>query len=71
MKYKYISLVLEHIYLPAFFDNCCLGEQPTCGGGGGVEGGGGGVEGGGGALCTLPRNQVECRQEQRLARDIK
>ena len=64
MKYKYISLVLEHIYLPAFFDNCCLGEQPTCGGGGGVEGGGG-------ALCTLPRNQVECRQEQRLARDIK
>ena len=44
-----------------------LGEQPTCSGGVG----GGGVEGGGGALCTFPRNQVECRQEQRLARDIK
>ena len=62
--------MLEHIYLPAFVDNCCLGEQPTCGGGG-VGDGGGGVEGGGGALCTFPRNQVECRQEQRLARDIK
>ena len=63
--------MLEHIYLPAFVDNCCLGEQPTYGGGVGVGDGGGGVEGGGGALCTFPRNQVECRQEQRLARDIK